>query len=97
MNSDVLPSGISRQRLLDIAARHGAKNVRVFGSFARQEARPDSDLDLLVELESDRDLFDIVALKQELERVLDRKVDVLTEGALSRYIREDVVRDAVPL
>ena len=86
-----------RAAILRIAASHGAHHVRVFGSVARGEATPTSDVDLLVELDPDRSLLDHVALKQELEDLLGRKVDVMTEKALHWYVRDRVLTEAVPL
>lgn len=86
-----------REEILRIASRHGARNVRVFGSTARGEAGPDSDLDLLVELEPERSLMDHVALIQDLEDALAIKVDVVNEKALHRHIRERVLQEAVAL
>ena len=80
-----------------IAAGFGAKNVRVFGSMARDEVSPDSDVDILVELEEGHDLLDIIAIKQELEELLGRQVDVVTEASVSPYIRDEVLRQAVAL
>jgi predicted nucleotidyltransferase len=81
------------------ARAHGAVRVRVFGSRARDEVRvaTGSDLDLLVDLEPDRDLLDLVAVKQELEALLHCPVDVVTEGALSPALREFVLQEAKPL
>ena len=89
-----LPPGVTNAAILAIAARHGARNVRVFGSWAHGHGGRDSDLDLIVELEPGRDLLDLVGLKQELEDDLNLRVDVLTEGALSPYLRDDVLRSA---
>jgi len=86
-----------RRDILDLAARCGASNVRVFGSAARGEFRPDSDVDILIDLERGRSLLDIVALKQDLEDMLSLRVDVVTEAALSPYIRDDVIKEAVSL
>jgi len=86
-----------RNDILRIAAQHGASNIRVFGSVARGEAEPESDLDLLIQLESGRSLLDLIAIKQDLEDLLERKVDVLTESAISPYLRERILREAVPL
>ena len=86
-----------RQEILQVAARHGARNIRVFGSAARGEDRPDSDLDLLVEMESGRSLLDLVALGQELEELLQRKVDVLTDTSVHPAIRPHILADARPL
>lgn len=86
-----------RKEILDIAARHGATNVRVFGSVARGESRMDSDLDLLVELGQERSLLDLIAIEQDLEDLLQRHVDVVTQGGLSPYLRDRVLAEAVPL
>jgi len=83
-----------RHAILDAAARHGARNVRVFGSVARGEDRPDSDIDLLVEMADDRSLLDLVALEQELETLLRRPVDVLTEQSLAPSLRQRVTAGA---
>lgn len=86
-----------RGEILRIAAKHGAYNVRVFGSVARGEAGPESDVDLLVEMEEGRSLFDLVGLWQELEDLLGRKVDVVEPEGLHWYIRARVLNEAVPL
>jgi uncharacterized protein len=86
-----------REEILRIAAKHGARNVRIFGSVARGQARPDSDLDVLVELEEGRSLFDHGALLIELEALLGMKVDVVTVAGLRQRIRERVLKEAVPL
>jgi hypothetical protein len=86
-----------REEVLRIAARHGARNVRIFGSVARGEARPDSDVDVLVELEPGRSLFDLGGLLIELQDLLGRRVDVVTEQGLRPRLRERVLREAVPL
>jgi len=86
-----------RQDILRIAARHGARNIRLFGSAARGEARRDSDLDLLVEMEPGRSLLDLVALGQDLEALLNRKVDVLTDSSVHPAIRPHILADARPL
>jgi predicted nucleotidyltransferase len=86
-----------RDEILRIAKAHGAMRVRVFGSFARGTARPESDLDLLIDLESGRHLLDLVAMKQDLEDLLGREVHVVTEAAISPYFRDQIVRDATQL
>ena len=86
-----------RDDILRIATAHGAHNVRVFGSVARGDAKPTSDVDFLVELEEGRSLLDHVALIQALENLLGRKVDVVTDGAVHWYIRDRVLAEAVPL
>jgi predicted nucleotidyltransferase len=86
-----------RADILRIAATHGARDVRVFGSWARGDMRTDSDIDLLIRLEPGRTLLDLVAIKQDIEDLLNRPVDVVTEAGISPYIRERVLREAVGL
>jgi predicted nucleotidyltransferase len=86
-----------RQEILAIAASHGIRNVRVFGSVARGDARLDSDLDLLVDVEPGRTLLDVIGLEQDLEQLLGRKVDVVTEGGLSPYLQQRILAEASPL
>lgn len=71
--------------------------MRVFGSQARGEAGVGSDLDLLVTLAEGRSLLDLVGLKQDLEDLMHRSVDVVTEQALSPYLRDRILSQAVPL
>ncbi len=87
----------NREDILRIASEHGAYNVRIFGSAARGDAGPGSDIDLLVELDPDRSLLDHVALLQDLEDLLGVKVDVVTESALHWYIKDRVKQEAVPI
>ena len=86
-----------RPAILQLAAQHGASNVRVFGSVARGDDGPESDVDLLVALADDRSLLDLVGLWQDLEDLLQRKVDVVTDGGLHERIRERVLGEAVTL
>ena len=86
-----------REEILRIAARHGARNVRVFGSVARGEADAQSDIDLLVEFEPDRSLLDHAALWLELQELLGCKVDVVSEGGVKARIRDRVLREALPV
>lgn len=88
---------LKKKEIQQIARQHGARNLRVFGSVARGEAAKGSDLDLLVEMESGRSLLDLVAIKQDLEELLGCKVDVVTEAAVSPYLRERVLNEAVSL
>ncbi|MBI5016005.1 MAG: nucleotidyltransferase family protein [Deltaproteobacteria bacterium] len=80
-----------------ISRDRGAQAVRVFGSRARGQGAPGSDLDLLVDLAPGRDLLDLVAIKQDLEALLGCHVDVVTEPALSPHMREQILREAEPL
>jgi predicted nucleotidyltransferase len=83
--------------ILRIAAQHGAHNVRVFGSMARGEARPDSDVDLLVEMEAGRSLLDLGGLLMDLQALLGCEVDVVTDKGLRDRIRVRVLQEARPL
>lgn len=86
-----------REDILRVAAQHGAQNVRVFGSATRGDAGPDSDLDFLVEFEEGQSLLDVTALWQDLEELLGREVDVVEPEGLHWYIRDRVLREALPL
>jgi predicted nucleotidyltransferase len=86
-----------REDVLRVAAQHGARNVRIFGSAARGDAGPASDVDFLIEMEEGRSLLDLVALWQDLEELLGRKVDVVEPEGLHWYIRDRVLKEAVPL
>ena len=87
----------SRREIASISAAHGARNVRVFGSAGRGEAGAASDLDLLVDMSEGRNLFDLVALSNELKDTLGIEIDVVTEGSLSPYMREGILAEAVAL
>ena len=86
-----------REAIIRIAGRHGATEVRLIGSVARGEARPDSDVDLLVTWSEGASLLDQAALMLELEKLLGRKVDIASDGWMKPAIRESVYRDAVAL
>jgi hypothetical protein len=86
-----------RNEILRIAAQYGARNLRVFGSVARGDDRAHSDVDLLVDMDADRSLLDVVGLGQELEELLDRKVDVLTGASLHPALRERILAESRPL
>ncbi len=86
-----------REEILRIASRHGASNLRIFGSVARGDAEPESDVDFLVNLEPGRSLLDHAALLLDLEKLLGCKVDVITERGLKERIRDRVLREALPL
>lgn len=86
-----------RADVLAIARRHGASDVRIFGSVARGDAGPTSDIDLLVHVEPGRSLLDHVALKQDLEGLLGVRVDVVNLPALYAPLRDAILSDAVPV
>ena len=86
-----------QKEIIEISARYGASNIRVFGSYARGEATPNSDLDLLMDLKQGISLLDRIALKQELEDLLGVKVDIAKPENLHEIIREKVLEEAIPL
>jgi predicted nucleotidyltransferase len=86
-----------RSPILRITRKHGARNIRVFGSFARNEQRARSDVDLLVDLPKGATLLDQAGLIIELEESLHRRVDVLTYGGISRYLRDRILAESRPL
>ena len=83
-----------REEILRIAAVHGARNLRVFGSVARGEADESSDIDLLVDMEPGRSLLDLAALFSDLSDLLGRKVDVVTEKGLYWLLRRRILKEA---
>ena len=84
-----------REEILKICAKHGACNVRIFGSVVRGEADSLSDIDILVEFEPGRTLLNHVALWLELEKALGCKVDVVSEKGLKPHIKERVLKEAI--
>jgi predicted nucleotidyltransferase len=86
-----------RNDILRIAAQYGARNLRVFGSVARGDDRAHSDVDLLVDMDPDRSLLDVVGLGQDLEELLDRRVDVLTGASLHPALRDRILAESRPL
>jgi predicted nucleotidyltransferase len=89
--------GQKRATILELAEKHGARNVRVFGSASQDEAGPESDIDILVDLEPGRSLLDLGGLLMDLDELLGRKVDIVTEKGLHWYIRDKVLKEAVRL
>ncbi|MBK8869826.1 MAG: nucleotidyltransferase family protein [Elusimicrobia bacterium] len=86
-----------RDAILTLAANRGMKNVRVFGSVARGDDRPDSDIDFLVDVEPGRSLLDLAGWVVDLEENLHTKVDVVTARSVSPYMRTAVLKEAVLL
>ena len=87
----------NRLAILRLAEKYGARNVRIFGSVARDEADENSDVDFLVEMEPGRSLFDMGGLLMDLQELLGREVDVVTERGLKERIRARVLKEAIPL
>jgi hypothetical protein len=86
-----------RNEILRLAAQRGARNVRVFGSVARNEAGPDNDVDFLVELEPGRSLLDLGGLLMDLRDLLGCKVDLVTDNSIYWLLRRRILKEAVPL
>ncbi len=86
-----------RKEIYQIAKLYGAHNIRVFGSVNRESDEPESDVDFLVDLEKDRSLLDLSGLVLDLQKLLNRKVDVVTENGLHWYLKETIINEAEPL
>ena len=80
-----------------LAGRHGARNVRVFGSVATGEAGPESDIDLLVKMDDDRSLLDVSALALDLRALIGVKVDIVSEDSIYWLLRRKIMKEAKPL
>ncbi|MCW5199853.1 nucleotidyltransferase family protein [Desulfobulbus sp. F1] len=86
-----------KKNILAIARQHGLVRLRLFGSVVRGEETPQSDIDLLVDLEPGRSMFDLGGALIQLQELLRRKVDIVTEGGLHWYLKEKIMQEAVPL
>ncbi len=86
-----------REEIQRLAAKHGARNIRVFGSVARGDARPDSDVDFLIDVEPATSSWFPAGLVQDLEGLLGRRVEVVTERGLNHLIRDEILREARPI
>lgn len=89
--------GTQKEQIFAIARKHGAHHIRIFGSVAEGNADENSDVDFLVDLDEGRSLFDVGGLLYDLQELLGRKVDVVTEKGLHWYIRDKVLKEAKPL
>jgi len=87
----------NKDRIREICRRHGATNIRIFGSVARHDTGEESDIDFLVDLEPGRTLFDLGGLAYDLEQLLGGRVDVATPGLLRAGIRDRILQEAIPL
>lgn len=86
-----------REEILEIAAKHGAANVRIFGSVARGDAGESSDIDLLVDMAPGRSLLDRSELIADLQDLLGRKVDIVTEQGIYWLLKRRILKEAHPL
>lgn len=85
------------KKIIKIAKNYGALKVSLFGSYARGDAQESSDIDVLVELESGRSLFDLIQLERELKETLGLEVDVFTPNSLHPRIRNRIMKERVPV
>ena len=86
-----------RGEILAITRKYGARRIRLFGSITRGDERPDSDFDFLVELEAGRSLLDLGGMQMDLQELLGRKVDVVTEKGVRERIRDKIFQEAIPV
>jgi len=86
-----------KQEIERLASLHGVHNIRVFGSVARVEDTTESDIDFLIDMEESCSLLDLIGFQQELEAMLNRPADVLTESGISPYLRDTILSEAVAL
>jgi uncharacterized protein len=86
-----------REEILSLAAQYDAVNVRIFGSVARGDDRPDSDVDFLVDVQRQWSLFDHIGLIQDLEDLLGRKVDLIPANNVRDFCRDRILLEAIPL
>jgi len=94
---DAILRTADREAIRRLAEKHGAANVRIFGSAVRNERTIGSDLDVLVTMAAGRTLLDLIGLEQDLAELLGHPVDVVSDAGLSPYLRSRIVADAVPL
>ena len=93
MSDERIASGVIFKKIISILRGHGAKKIGIFGSYARGDMNPESDLDVLVEFTDRKSLLDIVGIEQELSESLDIKVDLLTEKSISPYLIERIKKE----
>ena len=86
-----------KKNIADISQKHGVIKVSIFGSYARGEQKSESDIDILVEFESGRTLFDLIRLERELREQLGVDIDVVTPKSLHPKLRESVLKEMVPV
>ncbi len=90
-------SQVQRDQIREIATKHGAMDVRLFGSMARNTANKNSDIDLLVRFGTKATLLTVIGFQQAVEEALGKKVDVVEEGGISPFLAERILRDAIEI
>jgi len=83
-----------REEILALATRHGVTRLRVFGSVAREEERPDSDIDMLIATEDGLSLLDVAVFQTDLEELLQKRIDIVSERAIYPLLREEILNNA---
>ena len=96
-NNQTADSVEIREKILPVLQRNGIKRAGMFGSYARGEATPESDVDILIELDRQASLLDFIGIKLELEDVLGRSVDLVEYAAIRPRLRDRILRDEVPM
>ena len=86
-----------KKKIVPILKRYGVKRAAIFGSFVRGKAKKSSDIDILVEIETDISLLDFVGLKLEIEEALGKKIDLVEYNTLKPSIREEILKEQVPI
>jgi predicted nucleotidyltransferase len=84
----------NRENIITISSKHKASNIRVFGSVARKDENETSDVDFLVTFDSKSTLFDKIELIEDLENLLNRKVDIVSDKAIHKYLKEKIISEA---
>jgi len=95
MNRSKIATNIIFKKVTSILASYGAKKISIFGSYARGEANPESDIDIIVEFSEGKTLLDIVGIEQELSEALSIKVDLLTQKSISPYLVDRIKKEMV--
>ena len=93
MNKNKIKSDSNFDKIITILQRHGVKKISIFGSYARGEANPQSDIDIIVEFSDRKSLLDLVGIEQELSETLGRKVDLLTEKSINPYLIDRIKKE----
>jgi len=86
-----------KEKILPILKTHHVKRAGIFGSFAREEITPDSDLDLVLEIDDDISLLDFVGIKLEIEEAIGREVDLVEYNAIRPLLRDRILNEEVPI
>ena len=95
MDAKIKLSEESKKKIISILVKYGIKKILIFGSYARNEATPNSDLDLIVEFPEGTSLLDHIGIEFELSEALNMKIDLLSQNGISLYIKDQIMKEAV--